>query len=143
MQIATLNYNYGSKDNATNEARPKQRHRHVMTSVIQNQRKQKQRQSFISEQGIYSSVPLPPIVTNGKRPSSIRIKGSSLTSTKVTEVSVPTVEHHSRSRSRNSNQSDVNGRQRSRSVSHSRDQWLHFNRDHSLDFTWSSSKIIV
>lgn len=119
MQIATLNYHYDSKENLNNnDVRGRQRHRHVLTSIVQSNKKPKQRQSLLSDPSLTSSVPLPPIPSHQKRPSSIRIKGNSLTAAKSSELSAYAFHaNQSRSRSRNSDHSDTGGSVRSRSVS--------------------------
>lgn len=121
MQIATLNYHYDSKENLTNNdlRGGRQRQRHVLTNLVQSNKKPKQRQSLLSDPSLSSSVPLPPIPSNQKRPSSIRIKGNSLTTAaKPSDVSAYAFHpNQSRSRSRHSDHSDTGGSVRSRSVS--------------------------
>lgn len=112
MQIATLNYDYVSKENGnTNDHRPKpvQQHRHVLTTLAQNQRKHRHRQSFISEMSVNGSVPLPPIAGQRRTSKSMRVTGSSLAATKLSET-------RSRSQSRESLLSSTSQRRNSRSV---------------------------
>jgi hypothetical protein len=115
MQIATLSYQYDPKENVNGDSRAKLRNRRILTTLANPQKKSKQRQSLFSDLSIHSNVPLPPIARNGKRPSSIRIKGSSLPSSKLGESSANLFNHQSRSHSRQSNKSDISG-VRSRSV---------------------------
>lgn len=129
MQIATLNYQYDSKENVNADARARHRQRHVLSSIVKPQRKQKQRQSLLSDPSLNSNVPLPPIATNGKRPSSIRIKGSSLTAGKMIETTPYSFHQQSRSRSRNSDLNEPAGA-RSRSV---RVWRTHFHRSLTIE----------
>ncbi|CAF2597731.1 unnamed protein product [Rotaria sp. Silwood2] len=115
MQIATLNYRYNPKENVNGDSRTKLRHRQILTTITNPQKKHKRR-SLFSDLSTHSNVPLPPIKTKGKRPSSIRIKGSSITSSKLGDTSAYSVPHQSRSHSRQSNRSNISGA-RSRSVS--------------------------
>ncbi|CAF0906278.1 unnamed protein product [Rotaria sp. Silwood1] len=105
MQIATLNYQYNPKENVNGGSRTKLHQRQILSTITNPPKKNKQRRSLFSDLSIHSNVPLPPIKTNGKRPSSIRIKGSSLTSSKLGDTSIYSIPHRSRSHSRQSNRS--------------------------------------
>jgi hypothetical protein len=93
MQIATLSYQYDPKENVNGDSRAKLRHRRVLTTLTNPQKKYKHRQSFLSSLSTNSTIPLPPIARDGKRPSSIRIKGSSLPSSKLGESSAVSFNH--------------------------------------------------
>jgi len=112
MQIATLSYQYNPKENGDGRAKL---HRRVLTTIINPHKKPKQRQSLYSKLSINSTDPLPPIINNGQRRSSIRVKGSSLPSSKLGETFPNSFSHQSRSQSRQSNKSE-NLNRRSRSV---------------------------
>ena len=115
MQIATLNYQYDSKENVNADARARHHQRHVLTSLVKPQRRYKPRQSLHSDPSLHSNPPLPPIPAHGKRPSSIRIQGSSLTANKLIETTPYSFHPQPRSRSRTSEQIETAGA-RSRSV---------------------------
>lgn len=115
MQIATLSYQYNPKENANGNTRARLRHRQVLTTITSPPKKNKPRQSLFSDLSTYSSVPLPPIKKSGKRPSSIRIKGSGLSSAKLGDTSIYSFHHQSRSHSRQSNRTE-RSHARSRSV---------------------------
>jgi hypothetical protein len=113
MQIATLNYRYNPRENVNKDNKPKLLHRHLYTTI---KNPPKQRQSFLSNLSTNSHAHLPPIKTNGKRPSSIRIKGSGLTSSsKSNNISTHAFNQPPRSRSQQSDKSEGVGT-RSRSV---------------------------
>ena len=115
MQTATLNYQYNSKENVNGSSRTKLHHRHVLTTVANPQKRRKQRQSLYSDLSQYSNAPLPPIKPINKRPSSIRIKGSSLTSSKIANISTYSANRQPRSHSQQSIKSEISIA-RSRSV---------------------------
>jgi hypothetical protein len=115
MQIATLSYQYDPKENVNGDSRAKLRHRQVLTTISNPQKKPKQRRSLLSDLSTRSNVPLPPITKSGKRPNSIRIKGNSLTSSKIGDTSAYSFKQPLRSRSRQSDKSEISGA-RSKSV---------------------------
>ena len=113
MQIATLSYRPNPKENFNSNTKSKLLHRHTFTT---RKNLPKQRQYFLSDLRTNSRTRLPPIKTNGKRPSSIRVTGNGLTSSfKVNDLSTHSFNQPSRSRSRQSDKSDTLGG-RSRSV---------------------------
>jgi len=115
MQIATLSYQYDPKENLNGDHRAKLRQQRIRTTLTYPQKKQKQRQSLLTDITANSLQALPPIAKNGKRPSSIRIKGNSLPSSKLGDSSAFSFNHQSRSHSRLSNKSELSG-VKSRSV---------------------------
>ncbi|CAF3201971.1 unnamed protein product [Rotaria socialis] len=112
MQIATLSYQYDPKDNSSSGSRAKLQHRQVLTTITNPQQQQKPRRSLFSDLSGNSNVPLPPIKKTVKRPNSIRIKGSSISS-KVADTSVYSCQHQPRAHSRQSNISELSRRSRS------------------------------
>ncbi|CAF0858056.1 unnamed protein product [Rotaria sordida] len=116
MQIATLSYRYNPRENVNGDHQAKLRHRQILTTITNPEKKHKQRRSLFTDLSAHSNVPLPPIKTNGKRPSSIRIKGSGIASSKLGDSSAYSLPHQSRSHSRQSNRSILSGA-RSRSAS--------------------------
>jgi hypothetical protein len=115
MQIATLNYQYNPKEKFHSDSKSKYQHRHILTTITNPTKKSKQQRSFLPDLTTNSHAVLPPIKTTNKRPSSIRIKGSGLQSSKLNEASISAVHPSSRSRSRQSDKTDILGT-RSRSV---------------------------
>jgi hypothetical protein len=115
MQIATLNYQYNPKDSFHSNSKTKFQHRHILTTVTNPKKKPKQRQSFLPNVSTNSNASLPPLKSTGKRPNSIRIKGSGILSSKFNDTSTYSFHQLSRSHSRQSDKSDIAGT-RSRSV---------------------------
>lgn len=115
MQVATLSYHYNPKENFHSASKSKFQHRHILTTIKNPEKKSKQQQSFLSNPSKNLNAPLSPIKTTNKRPSSIRIKGSGLQSSKFNDVSIASFQQSVRSRSRQSDKSDIQGT-RSRSV---------------------------
>ena len=121
MQIATLSYQYGPKDHRPNDSRGKYQRRQILTTVNNPSKKIKPQRTFLPDISTNSTHSLPAINKPSKRPSSIRIKGNGLQSSKLNETSTSSFQQPSRSRSRQSEKSDV-AATRSRSVRSS----LHF-----------------
>ena len=121
MQIATLSYHYTPKDQRQNDSRSKIQRRHILTTVnnptkkSKPQSQQQQQRTFLPDISTNSTNSLPAIKKTSKRPSSIRIKGNGLQSSKLTDASISSFHQPSRSRSRQSDKSDIPGT-RSRSV---------------------------
>jgi hypothetical protein len=114
MQTATLRYN--PKTNFHSDSKSKFQQRHIFTIIKNPQKKSKQRRSFLSDQNTNSNAYLPPLARTNKRPSSIRIKGSGLQSSKFNDASSSSFQQPPRSsRSRQSDKSDITVT-RSRSV---------------------------
>jgi hypothetical protein len=109
MQIATLNYQYNHKDKYPSDSKSKVQHRHILTTFTSSQKKPKQQRTFQPDTNITSNGSLPPIKNSSQQPNSIRIKGSGLQSSKLTDVSHTSFRQPSRSRSRQSNKSDLLG----------------------------------
>jgi len=109
MQVATLNYRYNPKDNFHSNSKSKFQHRHILTTIKNPPKKPKQQRSILADLSTNSNAPVPSIKTTSKRPSSIRIKGSGLQSSKFTETSISSFHQLSRSRSRQSDKSDIPG----------------------------------
>lgn len=120
MQVATLSYHYTPKDQRQNNSRSKIQRRHILTTVNNPTKKikpqsQQQQRTFLPDISTNSTNSLPAIKKTSKRPSSIRIKGNGLQSSKLTDASISSFHQPSRSRSRQSDKSDHLGT-RSRSV---------------------------
>jgi hypothetical protein len=116
MQVATLSYQYNPKDNFHSDSKSKFQHRHILTTIKNPPKKPKQQRTILADLSTNSNVPLSQIKTaTSKRPSSIRIKGSGLQSSKFIETSISSFHQPSRSRSRQSDKSDILG-PRSQSV---------------------------
>lgn len=118
MQVATLSYHYTPKDQRQNGSRNKAQRRHVLTTVTNpttKKSKSQEQRTFHPDLSTYSTNSLPAINKTSKRPSSIRIKGNGLQSSKLTDASISSFHQPSRSRSRQSDKSDVVG-SRSQSV---------------------------
>ncbi|CAF3833004.1 unnamed protein product [Rotaria sp. Silwood1] len=115
MQIATLSYQSNPKENFHIDSRLAFQHRHVLTTITNSSKKQKQRRSLLSAITVNSNHHLPPIKTNQKQSGSICIKGNGLPSSKLNDTLTSSFHQPSRSRSQ---QSDINdlSRIRSRSV---------------------------
>ncbi len=110
MQIATLNYQFNPKENVNGDGRAQLRHRKILTTVTNPQKKSYPRQSLHSDLSIHSIGTLPPIATNGHRGSSINIKGSTsfTTSSRIGETSAHP--SHSQSQLSNNDNGDVTRR---------------------------------
>ena len=116
MQVATLSYHYKPKENLNGDSRAKLCHRHIRTTLTNLEKKSKQRQSLYSDLTLHTNGQLPPITTNVRRGSSMRVKGSSLPSSKLGDSSAHSFNNRlSRSNSRLSLNSDHHD-SRSRSV---------------------------
>ncbi len=114
MQIATLSYQYNPKENVNGDSRAKLYHRRVLTTIRNPQKKSKIRQTLYSKLSAHSNDALPPIRNSVPRRSSMRVKGSSLPSSKLGETLMNSFYHQSRSQSRQSNKSEnLIGRSRS------------------------------
>jgi hypothetical protein len=106
MQLATLSYQYKPKENINGDSRAKLCHRHLRSTVTNVEKKPKQRRSLYSDLTLHSNGQLPPITTSARRRSSMRIRGSSLPSSKLGDLSSHSFHHQSRSHSRLSNSSE-------------------------------------
>ena len=116
MQIATFNYQDDSKGDFHSGSKLTFHHRLTFNARTNSQKKQKQRRSFVSDLTTHSHAPLPPVKVNNQLPSSIRIKGNGITtSRKSNKISTSSFYQASRSCSRESNRSNIS-EARSRSV---------------------------
>ena len=107
MQIATLAYQYKPEDgNQTGDNRARLQKKHLLTTIRNVPKKIKQRQTVNSDLTTYLNQQLPPIRTNEQRRNSMRIKGSSLASSKIGERSTYSFTPHVRTHSRLSNKSE-------------------------------------
>ncbi len=133
MQTATLNYQYNPKESFYSDSKSKFQLRHVLATVKTPQKKFKQHQPCNSY--------LPPIKNTSKRPNSIRIKGSGLTSSKFNDRSLPSFNQPTRLHSRQSNKTDISAT-RSRSVCITTNL-LNNNYFFSIDYSIRNSKICI